>query len=78
MKLYATTTSERSSRGQGGKWLLIEIRDESEKVFATLRVDDDEDLLYPVIKIHSLGAIEEVSLSETKGKKQKAKRRRIM
>ncbi len=31
MKLYATTTSERASKGQGGKYLLIDIYDEKKE-----------------------------------------------
>ena len=33
MKLYATVTSERASKGQGGKWLNIEIKDVNGTVF---------------------------------------------
>lgn len=38
MKLYATTTSERASKGQGGKWLDIEIMGENNVVIARLTV----------------------------------------
>lgn len=43
MKLYATTTSERASKGQGGKWLDIEVKNENNKVifFAEIRVTEN-------------------------------------
>lgn len=38
MKLYATVTSERASKGQGGEYLDIEIKNELKIVFATIKV----------------------------------------
>lgn len=38
MKLYATTTSERASKGQGGEYLDIEIKNDDRIVFATIKV----------------------------------------
>ncbi len=41
MKLYATTTSERASKGQGGEYLDIEIKDENKHTFAIIKVHGD-------------------------------------
>lgn len=38
MLLYATTTSERASKGQGGEWLDIVITDENKKPLWTIKV----------------------------------------
>ena len=38
MKLYATITSERASKGQGGKWLEIEILDENKRILGIIKV----------------------------------------
>jgi len=38
MKLYATTTSERATKGQGGKWLDIEIMGDHKVVIARIKV----------------------------------------
>lgn len=38
MKLYATTTSERASKGQGGRHLDIEIMGENKVVIARIKV----------------------------------------
>lgn len=41
MKLYATITSERASKGQGGKELDIEILNEKREVIASIKIDTD-------------------------------------
>ena len=38
MKLYATVTSERASKGQGGEWLEIEVLNESQTPVANIAV----------------------------------------
>jgi cell fate regulator YaaT (PSP1 superfamily) len=38
MKLYATTTSQRATSGQGGDYLDIRITDEDKEILATLKV----------------------------------------
>ena len=38
MKLYATTTSERASKGQGGRWLEITIYGEDKKKIWIIKV----------------------------------------
>lgn len=38
MKLYATIQSERAKKGQGGKWLEIEILDENKKPLGIVKV----------------------------------------
>lgn len=40
MKLYATVTSERATKGQGGKELTIQIKNEREEIICTLSVED--------------------------------------
>ena len=40
MKLYATVTSERATKGQGGEYLDIEIQNEARDVIATIKVRD--------------------------------------
>ena len=42
MKLYATTISERASKGQGGKWLDIEIRNEQKRLLAIITIRSKE------------------------------------
>jgi hypothetical protein len=41
MKLYATVTSERATKGQGGEYLDIELKDEERVCFATIKVRTD-------------------------------------
>ena len=38
MKLYATTTSERATKGQGGNWLDIEIMGDNKMVIARIKI----------------------------------------
>ena len=69
MKLYAIVTSERASKGQGGKYLHIEIFNEQEELIYSVIVDDG-------IALYS-GAVSSQSLlyhQKTKGKKQKGER----
>ncbi len=42
MKLYATVTSERATKGQGGEYLDIEVKNEAKLVFATIKVRDQK------------------------------------
>lgn len=42
MKLYATVTSERASKGQGGEYIDIEIKDGEKLCFATIKVRTDK------------------------------------
>lgn len=41
MKLYATVSSERATKGQGGEYLDIELKDEEGICFATVKVRAD-------------------------------------
>lgn len=42
MKLYATTTSERASKGQGGnEYLFLQVKNEKEKPILTIAFDFD-------------------------------------
>lgn len=68
MKLYATTTSERASKGQGGKSLKIDIQDESMEVVATFSIEAGEEKT--IITARYKPAL--VSFyDDTKGNKQK-------
>ncbi len=42
MKLYATTTSERASKGQGGKWLKIHIYNDIQQEICRIYVEPTE------------------------------------
>lgn len=73
MKLYATTTSERASKGQGGqKYILVELTAEREKMveirFAPDAFNEGEYLLQ--VK-DATGSLLYGQLFEPKGKKQK-------
>ena len=48
MKLYATTTSERASKGQGGEWLDIEIMGHDKIVIARVIVRTSKEYGYTV------------------------------
>lgn len=84
MKLYATTTSERASKGQGGnKFLTIQVKDEKEAIILTLAFDNDPyggmrlakvfgelNTLRQLVSLANEG-IEVELYAATKGKKQK-------
>ncbi len=61
MKLYATTTSERASKGQGGEYLFINIKDERGVSFGFIYVRKENDKAYPVIRYFSHGLVQEVT-----------------
>lgn len=82
MKLYATTTSERASKGQGGEYLEIDITNDKKEQLAyiSVKIIDKK----PVIRIYwNLDKIDEPDLTgeyldeainisrTTKGKSQK-------
>lgn len=76
MKIYATTTSERASKGQGGnEYLLIQVGDDTGKVQLLLQVFNDNGTVTATIKdVDELRpyAFKKVwQVSETKGKQQK-------
>lgn len=71
MKLYATTTSERASKGQGGQWLDIEIKNEQKRLLGMIMIREKEKdsasvefMLAPDVEIKN-------SRGELKGKSQK-------
>ena len=80
MKLYATVTSERASKGQGGKYLAIVILDEKKENKARFDVTNDEDGFIIDYLDYSTGAVMRLKEDksqvlrearwETKGKKQ--------
>jgi hypothetical protein len=53
MKLYATTTSERASKGQGGEYLVIELKNEAKKVFAKFLVVKTQDNKQEIASWHN-------------------------
>lgn len=81
MKLYAKTTSERASKGQGGNdFLDINITNDKKELLAYVRVIPVEDgiplIYFTVVKYHAFlvkdrGVFDEVERKQTKGKKQK-------
>ena len=67
MKLYATTTSERASKGQGGNYVTIEITNEKKEVIAILSVVSSNYLPYINFK-YDKGAFElPVYITDLKG-----------
>lgn len=64
MKLYATVTSERASKGQGGEWLDINVKDERGVTFAIIKVRKESGYFMPTLEIDSIGKVTE------KGKKK--------
>ena len=42
MRLYATTTSERASKGQGGEWIDIEIKNHLKEIVAEIKIREIE------------------------------------
>ncbi len=59
MKLYATITSERATKGQGGEWLDINIKESRKVTFAVIKVRKEAGLFMPVIYIESIGKVVE-------------------
>lgn len=60
MKLYATVSSERASKGQGGKELKIEVMGENKKTFLSLLIlPPDNFMRHPIVSIE--GATYEVA-----------------
>ena len=88
MKLYATTTSERASKGQGGEYLDIEIKNEYKEIVATIKIREVEgargyDIRRTIIiwangltQVHSYKA-DKSEMQELKGEKQKAEKCKI-
>lgn len=78
MKLYATTTSERASKGQGGnEFVMINFLAETEKgreVIAEIelvKIDDEAILKYQKLKDNiRIGIAKELQRVKLKGKKQ--------
>jgi len=68
MKLYATTTSERATKGQGGKFLIIEVFDEDKKKLLNLHIYEGEN---GMIMRGSNYGITKIEINEAKGEKQK-------
>ena len=80
MKLYATTTSERASKGQGGNdYLKIIIRNEKQQCFAYFTIKDGEidasitsDIWFKFDRPITIGTNDD-NIKQTKGKSQKGK-----
>lgn len=71
MKLYATTTSERASKGQGGEWLAIEVKDADRNVIAVLRIADGKIGIWHDEKLRKVLTTDLPYKVEAKGNKQK-------
>jgi hypothetical protein len=86
MNIYATTTSERASKGQGGnKYLNIELKDEYENIILSLHYQNDDKKMYlscvkgefwalSALNTHTRLALNEL---EQKGKSQKGEKLHI-
>jgi hypothetical protein len=78
MKLYATTTSERASKGQGGEYLDIEVKGEDKKTILELHIEEKGDMYeitgYAINAEHAPNRRSEsyIKYEVTKGKKQKS------
>ena len=59
MKLYAAITSERATKGQGGEWLDINLKDSRKVTFSVIRVRKEAGLFMPVIYVESIGKVVE-------------------
>ena len=51
MKLYATTTSERASKGQGGEWLKISVTDKNKENILNIVIETDKNDMPKISKI---------------------------
>lgn len=84
MKLYATTTSERASKGQGGEYIVINIQDKNKKPFLKMLVHPnfekdgqviawwyDRKNTYVVDTFYEESAINSLIENNTKGKQKK-------
>ena len=72
MKLYATVTSERASKGQGGKHLTIDISGGNRLTVADMSIDTVDDKVIVTLDGYDpyLVSFEQFP-TKTKGKKQK-------
>jgi hypothetical protein len=70
MKLYATTTSERATKGQGGNYLNINIYNENGKLSHYITVGDDILCLYENNPLTNFDG-KLLLKTKIKGKKQK-------
>ena len=76
MKLYATVTSERASKGQGGnKQIVIDLNIEKETVGRVVMKHEEDNgytiYYYPITETTGKGGRVLLHKEETKGKKQK-------
>lgn len=80
MKLYATTTSERASKGQGGNdYLKIILRDDKQQCFAYLTVKPDKTLFLDYVKdwtAHVSDCLEIRTNDDIKGNQKKGEHER--
>lgn len=67
MKLYATTTSERASKGQGGKFLIIDVTNEKKEKLLNLHIYQGE---RGYIMRGSNYGVYKIEIDDTKGNKQ--------
>jgi hypothetical protein len=82
MKLYATTTSERASKGQGGEWLDIIVKNKDNQTALVVKVRTNKGSIgrvyTTIIRDIRYSAPIELDkpqfIEETKGEKKKGKR----
>lgn len=71
MNLYAIVSSERASKGQGGKYLDIKITGENKQNYARLFIQQDGEIELTNARGVMVYRANAVEFSETKGEKQK-------
>lgn len=75
MRLYATTTSERASKGQGGNdYLDIQVIDETRHDIAYMKIENRENEIYVEVAINDESGDypkKIYSVTKTKSKKKK-------
>jgi len=77
MKLYASVTSERATKGQGGEYLDIEVKGENKKTILELHIEEKDDMYeitgYAINAEHAPNRRSEsyITYKVTKGNNQK-------
>lgn len=76
MKLYANVSSERASKGQGGEWLDIKIRDEKKDLLWNIEVRESLNFYSIRVIPSNISLKSQLSIIQ-KGKRQKGEREGI-
>lgn len=80
MKLYATVQSERASKGQGGEWLDIEIKDAYKDIIGIIKVrvrDDETGDFYSFEISHAEHIYIKKNIMKAKGEKKKGEVKQV-